>query len=161
MKKFLDSFEEYLLAGSLMFSVGLIGLQVVMRYIFQNSLSWTEEMARYLFIWQTWLGASYAARMGRHIRIETIFDFIHGERNKKMFNLVVHLVWLGFCIFLTYLTSVMAGMLYQSGQSTAALGILIVIPYAAVPVGCGLMAMRLMGHIYDMALDLTGKGGRS
>ena len=161
MKKFLDSFEEYLLAGSLMFSLGLIGLQVVMRYIFQNSLSWTEEMARYLFIWQTWLGASYAARMGRHIRIETIFDFIQGERNKKIFNLAVHCVWLGFCVFLTYLTCTMAGMLYDSGQTTAALGILIVIPYAAVPVGCGLMALRLVGHIYDMTLELAGKEVRS
>lgn len=157
MKKFLNRFEEYLLAGSLMFSVGLIGLQVVMRYIFDNSLSWTEEMARYLFIWQTWLGASYAARVGRHIRIETIFDFIKGERNKKVFNLAVHVVWLGFCVYLTYLTTTFASMLYMSGQSTAALGILIVIPYAAVPVGCGLMALRLVGHIHDMILELSGK----
>ena len=60
LKKWFDNAEEYLLVGSLAFNVVLVFFQVVMRYVFQNSLSWSEELARYIFLWQTWVGASYA-----------------------------------------------------------------------------------------------------
>ena len=37
-------------------------LQVVMRKMFNNSLSWSEELARYLFIWMVFIGISYGAK---------------------------------------------------------------------------------------------------
>ena len=63
-------FEELILVPSLVFTVILVFSQVVMRYVFQSSLYWSEELARYLFVWQTWLGASLAVREASHIRIE-------------------------------------------------------------------------------------------
>jgi hypothetical protein len=45
VRKIWNHFEEYLLVGSLAFSVALVFLQVVMRYVFQQSLSWSEELA--------------------------------------------------------------------------------------------------------------------
>lgn len=59
MKKvigFYNSLEAHLLVISLAFTTLLIFVQVVMRYVFNNSLSWSEELARYVFIWQIWLG---------------------------------------------------------------------------------------------------------
>ena len=68
--------EEYLLVGSLVFSVLLVFLQVVMRTVFKNSLSWSEELARYLFIWQTWLGVSIAFKEDEHIKVTLIYSII-------------------------------------------------------------------------------------
>ena len=86
LKKLWNNMEEYLLVYSLMLSVGLVFIQVVMRYVFSNSLSWSEELARYLFLWQIWVGASYAVKEHRHLRIELIQDFIHDPSEKKCLN---------------------------------------------------------------------------
>ena len=55
-----NNLEEYLLVVSLVINVLLVFLQVIMRTVFKNSLTWSEELSRYIFIWQIWLGASIA-----------------------------------------------------------------------------------------------------
>ena len=146
LKKWFDNAEEYLLVGSLAFNVVLVFFQVVMRYVFQNSLSWSEELARYIFHWQTWLGASYAVKEHRHLRVEMLADRFKG-RARLVFELFVLVVWFGFSGFLAYQGYQMTSFLVQSGQTSAAMQIPISWAYASVPVGCGLMALRLVGEI--------------
>ena len=146
LKKWFDNAEEYLLVGSLAFNVVLVFFQVVMRYVFQNSLSWSEELARYIFLWQTWLGASYAVKEHRHLRVEMLADSFKG-RARLVFELFVLVVWFGFSGFLAYQGYQMTSFLVQSGQTSAAMQIPISWAYASVPVGCGLMALRLVGEI--------------
>ncbi|WP_352425027.1 TRAP transporter small permease [Aminomonas paucivorans] len=146
LKKWFDNAEEYLLVGSLAFNVVLVFFQVVMRYVFQNSLSWSEELARYIFLWQTWLGASYAVKEHRHLRVEMLADRFKG-RARLVFELFVLVVWFGFSGFLAYQGYQMTSFLVQSGQTSAAMQIPISWAYASVPVGCGLMALRLVGEI--------------
>ena len=81
VRSFLEKVEENLLLFLLFVSVVVIFSQVVMRYVFQNSLSWSEELGRYLFIWLTWLSTGYAVRQKRHLRIEVLSDFL-GEKKK-------------------------------------------------------------------------------
>jgi TRAP-type C4-dicarboxylate transport system permease small subunit len=52
--------------------VGTVILQVYCRFVLGNSLSWSEELARYAFVWITFLGAAVAYRHGGHIIVETI-----------------------------------------------------------------------------------------
>lgn len=47
-----NNLEEYLLVVSLVINVLLVFLQVIMRTVFKNSLTWSEELSRYIFIWQ-------------------------------------------------------------------------------------------------------------
>ena len=49
-----------------------VALQVFTRFVLQDPLSWTEELARYAFVWITFLGAAVAYRRGSHIVVETI-----------------------------------------------------------------------------------------
>lgn len=105
MKKFLqkyDKFEEYLLIGSLVFNVLLIFSQIFMRTIFNYSLSWTEELSRYIFIWQTWLGTSIALKYKQHIRVEILINIFKKAKNKKILEISVNLIWIAFSIFLLY-----------------------------------------------------------
>ena len=67
-----DAFEEKFLMLQLAIAVTVIFIQVVMRYIFNSSLSWSEELARYLYIWQGWLGISFVERKKAHIAIDTL-----------------------------------------------------------------------------------------
>lgn len=146
MWKKINDAEEYLLVGSMAFNVLLVFLQVVMRYVFRNSLSWSEELARYIFLWQTWLGASYAVRQRRHLRVEMVADRFRG-RNRIRFELFVLVVWFAFSLFLAYQGSRMTLFLVRTGQLSAAMRIPISWAYASVPVGCAMMALRLVGEV--------------
>ncbi len=156
LRKLWDHLEEYLLVWSLAFSVALIFFQVVMRYVFRNSLSWSEELARYLFLWQIWLGASFAVKEHRHLRIEMLRDAFKG-RAQRWFDLAVLLVWFGFSLFLALEGSELTRMLIQRGQVSAAMRLPMAYAYASVPVGCGLMAIRLLGEMAGLLRSLKGE----
>ena len=70
MKKilsFLDEhFEEYLLIAILGIMSIVICYQVFMRYVMAASLSWSEELARYLFIWMAYICLLYTSLVTRN-----------------------------------------------------------------------------------------------
>ena len=96
--KIWDHLEDYILVPSLMLSTALIFYQVVMRFLFKDAPSWSEEAVRYLYVWQTWLGVSYAARNGTHLRITMIKDRL-SPKGQKILELFVTAIWIGFAVF--------------------------------------------------------------
>lgn len=155
IKKFIDNFEEYFCVWSLAIMTVLVFIQVIMRYVFQNSLSWSEELARYIFLWLSWIGASYAVKERSHFRVEMFADLFKGK-TRKVFELFVLLTWFGFCLFLAYQGSLITRHLITRGQISAAMEIPMAWPYASVPVGSALMALRLVAEIRKV---LAGKPG--
>ena len=134
-----------------MFSVALLFIQIVMRYVVGRSLSWSEELARYIFLWQVWLGTSFAVRENRHIRIDIIPNMLKkNERTWARFEFFVTLIWLGFAIFLTYQGFMLTSIQIEINQLSAALRIPMALAYASVPVGCGMMSLRLIGRLITL-----------
>ena len=157
MRKFIDNFEEYFCVWSLAFMTILVFIQVVMRYVFRNSLSWSEELARYIFLWLSWIGASYAVKERSHFRVEMFADMLRGKA-RKTFELFVLLVWFAFCVFLAYQGSMITRHLLTRGQISAAMEIPMAWAYASVPVGSGLMGLRLIVEIRKLFTKQPGEG---
>jgi TRAP-type C4-dicarboxylate transport system permease small subunit len=70
MKSFFLKFEENLAAlfmGGLLF---VLFLQVFTRYVLNDPLSWTEEAARYIYVYVVFLGASAAISDRSHVGID-------------------------------------------------------------------------------------------
>ena len=144
----------------MMFSVALVFLQVIMRYVFSSSLSWSEELARYLFLWQIWLGASYAVKERKHLRIEAVQSMIKSVRGKIRFELVALFLWLVFSIFMVYKGGELVKLLFVRGQVSPAMRVPMAYAYASVPVGCLLMSIRLIAEIRTMFKEyLSAEGG--
>ena len=59
-------------AVALMFAC--IALQVVMRYVFGNALSWSEELALLMFSWAALGGLALGVREGFHVRLTLLLD---------------------------------------------------------------------------------------
>ena len=135
--------EEFLLLPILAFSTSIVFLQVIMRYCFNNALPWVEELARYLFVWQMWLGVSYAARNRTHLRITMLTDRFP-PRLHKVVELLVLLLWIGFSVFIAFKGVEMMKSIIRYHQVSAALQLPMQYAYMAVPVGAGLMALRLI-----------------
>lgn len=142
-----DKFEESILIVSLVFTVVIIFAQVVMRYVFKNSLSWSEELARYIFLYQIWLGASFAVKRKRHLRIEIIKTKL-SPKNRVIFDTLALTIWLIFSIFLAYMSFNLTVIIFQRGQLSPAMRIPMGYAYLSVPLGSGLMAIRLIQQLY-------------
>lgn len=73
----------------------IVAAQVVFRYLLNNSLFWSEELARYLLVWLTFLGASVAYYRGVHPGVDVCFSKLSpGGRRWVMVG--VHMVSLAF-----------------------------------------------------------------
>jgi TRAP-type transport system small permease protein len=52
----------------------MIFMQVVYRYVLADSLSWSEELARYMFIWSVAMGSALALKTRSHIGVELVVE---------------------------------------------------------------------------------------
>ena len=79
MKKilhYLDEYlEEFLMVIFLIAMTLIMGIQVFSRYILGMSLSWSEEITRYLFIWSAFLSVSLCTRKCISIKIDQFVAF--------------------------------------------------------------------------------------
>lgn len=105
MRRF-TSFKDKLLKGYLIVgSVAIVILtlstfiQVITRYILSSPPSWTEELARYMFVWATFLGAAVALDKGLHATI-TVLDEKLSPRARNVLKSVTTLFVLGLSILI-------------------------------------------------------------
>ncbi|MCD4768954.1 MAG: TRAP transporter small permease [Bacteroidales bacterium] len=105
--------------------------QVVFRYIFNNSLSWSEELIRYLFVWLTFLGGALAINNKTHIAVEFFIELLPVKQMKfiRILNQIV--------ITLFFASIVVIGLfwVYHSrGLQSGALGLPVnIVLYGALP----------------------------
>ena len=79
----LVSIETFLMAAFTVALVGAIFIEVVCRYLLFISTAWSEELARYLFIWLTYVGSAYALNEGGHIEIDVCQQVIEKSKLKR------------------------------------------------------------------------------
>ncbi|MGN0159127.1 MAG: TRAP transporter large permease subunit [Brotaphodocola sp.] len=143
-----DNFEKYFLVAGLFASFTLLTVQVIYRYVIVKmgmsaSISWVEELARFLFIWISYLAVPIAIKKDSMVKIDIIYGKL-SDKMKATNNLVVDI-----------LMAVMAGILYYEGTGmisgqlvnptlTAGLKIPYMIPYLILPVGFGLTVLRIV-----------------
>lgn len=80
----------FLAVGVLLMALNTVS-NVIGRFIFQNSIFFSEELNRILIILITFAGISYAARQGRHIRMSAIFDVLP-VKPRKLLMIIIALV---------------------------------------------------------------------
>ncbi len=119
--------------------VGVIFLQIIMRYVFNNSLTWSEELGRFIFQWLTWLGISLGARLGQHIKISILTDRLP-HRLAHVANVISDIVVIAICVITMYygveISKLFLGTKFTTLKISLAWG------YSALVVGCGLMTIR-------------------
>lgn len=77
-------------------------LQFLSRYVFNDSVAWTEEIGRYLLIGVAYAGSVIALRKGEHIFLEVIYRRVH-DASIKTLAILVDLVSFAFHAVLTLL----------------------------------------------------------
>ena len=130
----------------------ITGLQIVSR-VFFTALSWSEEVARYLLVWSTFIGASCVYKHAGHISVTFVQGLLPGV-GKKILEILVHLICGAFFAVLVYYGVIYAGK--QGGQLSPAIRVPMSYLYAAIPAG----GVLLFWHALDAVLQaLTTKSG--
>lgn len=95
LKWLINNIEEILCSSFLALTVILLFTQVFFRYVFGKSIPWTEEMSRYAFMWMVYIGISFAAKEGQHIRVTDHLKLL-SLKIQKFVLLVADAVWIFF-----------------------------------------------------------------
>lgn len=138
-----ENLEETLMVLFLAAMTLIMGIQVFSRYALGASLSWSEELTRYIFIWAGFLSVSYCTKKCISIKIEQ-FVALFPKRGKALFKVVNHTLELVLFLYLIpfawkYLMSAVA-----SGQTSPALGLPMYYVQAAPFAGFLLTAFRVL-----------------
>lgn len=125
--KFIEkNFEKWFLIISLVAMVLIIFMQVVLRW-FHAATVWAEELARYIMLYQVWIGASYAVREDAHIRITALIGKLTGNK-RRVSETVVLTLWLIFALWLTVEGVQLVKEIAIMGQVSSAMRIPMTIP---------------------------------
>lgn len=157
--KLFNKIEYGALIISLAVMVIVIFSQVVMRYIFNNSLSWSEEFARYLFVWFSWMGVSAGVKDEEHLKVEILSVALAKRgflKTKEIINIMVLLVWLATTLIVTYYGFQVVMKQMALNVVTPAMRMPVWIGYLSVPACSGVVGIRIFVKIIERVKILLG-----
>lgn len=136
-----DHLEEMLMTLLLFLITSIISYSVIMRYIFNDSPSWAEEITRFFFIWSAFLSIGLCIRRKSSIRIDILLTAL-SEKGRclllvfvNIFIIAVMLYWLKGAVNVTK-------TLVDNGQTSPALLVPMWLIYGSSTVGFSLAIIR-------------------
>lgn len=134
----LETGEKIFLAITVGIMVIVMMYQVILRYCFSAANAWSEELARYLFIYDVMIGAAIATRKNSHLQVDFLINLFK-PKVKCMFTIGATLAGI---VFLGFLFSYSLTLCQTAANNiSAGLQISMSIPYACMPIGVVLMIL--------------------
>lgn len=122
-------------------------LQVVFRYLIRSSLSWSEELIRYLHVWVVMLGATFAIKRSQFTAIIAFYEFVNRKvpiMGKVMWFLI-KILELSFFVILLYYGYIMASRSMRI--ISPAIGLKMGMVYFAFPIGSSLALLYILSVV--------------
>lgn len=142
--KWFDKYlEEVLLLVMLCAMVVIMGVQITARYVFSSSLSWSEEITRFLFICSGFISASFCIHKGVSVKIDQLINMLpkKGVHIVRLIGYTIELVFFAYLIPFAW-GYVMAGV--KSGQLSPACGIPMYLIQSVTVISFALCIFRLI-----------------
>jgi TRAP-type transport system small permease protein len=117
----------------------ITGLAIAGRFVFSYSLSWSDELTRFLLIWISFLGMSVGVCRGAHPGIDSLVRRLSPQASRIVLACAAALSLLFFAVMVVY-GGVLA--LRTWPQRSPSLGLRMTVPYLAVPVAGLLMLLH-------------------
>ncbi len=141
MKKILErintitaKIEVFILSASILLMMVNTTANGLGRYLFNQSLYFSEELNQFLMVSVTFIGFAYAVRNGRNIRMTAIYDSL-SHKNKKKLTMFIAIITAALMFFFAYQAVIYVSHLKEINRLSPALQLEVYIIYAIVPVG--------------------------
>ena len=127
----------------------LIFFQVFNRFITNQSLTWSEEISRYLMIWVIFLASAVVFRTNAHMAVNNLVDALKGNAKKTI--IVISTIFQA--LFVALIIYAAIGLMPMvAGQFSPAQRINMAIPYSSIPVFAVLCIVALIEKIFITGL---------
>ncbi|AOT72030.1 TRAP transporter small permease [Geosporobacter ferrireducens] len=141
MTKILNRIEDFVIISGLALIAIILLLQVFMRYIFNYPFIWSEELARYTFVWVSFIGMGYGIRQNCHIRMEIVQNKLP-KKMKDILNIFMNIIACG--AFMYLIPSGIELTIQQQAVVSSAMAIPMGYVFIAVPVGFSIGCLRMI-----------------
>lgn len=158
LRKIDDLFNRFYMGLSvvlLMVVIVATTIQVFTRYVMNASMSGTDEIARFAFVWMSMMGASICVRTHGHAVVSILNDALKRKPEvQKGHDLIIQiLIVAGALVLLIYGIQ----LVQMTGrQRSAGLGISMAYTYACIPVGAFGMVINGLTNIVDDVAEMRG-----
>lgn len=146
MMTFLYRFNRWLLFGTVAVMVLVTIMQVISRYFFGYSFVWSDELAKFMLVWTTFIGTCVGIRDKEMPSMELFENSIKGKL-KVIHKFLLHALNLFFIGFLLYYSAKLATQPSVYLQVSPALRLPMIYVYMIVPISCVFMILLTIGEI--------------
>ena len=139
--------EEAVCLSLLLLITFLMALQVFCRYVLHAPLVWSEELARYAFIWMAFIGSAYTARKRGHVSIALFVNLL-----PRTLRIVVEIAVsiLIVATIIKVLPESVRFTKFMGRTGSSAMNLPMSYVYAAVPIGLTLTGIRILGWTAEL-----------
>jgi len=123
----------------------IVFLQFFTRYVLNDSLAWTEEIARYGLMWVAFIGGAVVTRKGSHIAVELLANVLPAGSGRRFLLALLDAIKLGFLGLLAYFSVLITERMQFQRMTVFDLPMSIV--YGGVAFGCLLMFGRQIVNV--------------
>ncbi len=127
----------------------IVFLQFFTRYVLNDSLAWTEEIARYALMWVVFIGGAMVTRRNTHIAVELLSNVMKPGRLRATLLAIVDFIKLAFIGLLAFVSWTITERMHQQRMTVFDLPMSYV--YAGVAFGCFLMLFRQIQNVWRNA----------
>jgi TRAP-type C4-dicarboxylate transport system permease small subunit len=146
----IEHYPEDWLAFVIFWSLAfIVFLQFFTRYILNDSLAWTEEIARYGLMWVVFIGGAMVTRRNTHIAVELLSNVMKPGLMRQVLLALVDFIKLAFIAFLAYVSVTITERM--GIQRMTVFDISMGWVYAGVSLGCFLMLFRQAMNVWRNA----------
>lgn len=142
-------FEEIIMVLTLAAIIVVMTFQIIRRYVFNDSLTWSEEFCRYCYIWMMFVSFSYSIHLKADLRVDALVLMLAAQV-KKALDLVILIICLVFTGFLFYNSFGTVANVMETGETSVALHLPLYVVYSASVVGYGFGTLRYIQQLYNL-----------
>ena len=143
LDRYLEIFSTTVMMITMSVATLVAFINVVLRYVFNASLTWAGELTSYLFIWSALFGAAYGFKIGMHLGVTIVIQKLPPKVAKYVlsFSLIVILIYLIALIYWGYNFCVFN---YELEQASVDLELPFWIIYLSVPISMSIASYQVI-----------------
>ena len=125
----------------------MIAASVLLRYAFNNPITWADQIATYGLVYVTFLGAPRVLARGGHVAVD-ILETALSARNRRVLKVFVDAVGMLYCLAFCYLAiKEVSRLVIRGSEFSDAFTVPQWVVYVVIPVGAALLFLQFLANL--------------